>query len=94
LFGRSVFGIQFIEISLVELSRDRLVDIGGRRVVPEFDIFLCGIETINISRADDDADVRSVTRSSRIDDVDPQCMPHPARVPGDHVKSTLEVFTK
>jgi hypothetical protein len=64
LFRHSIFRVQFIEISFVEPSRDRFVDIGDWRVVPEFDIFLCGIEAIDLSGADDDADMRSVTRSS------------------------------
>ena len=58
LFGRAIFRVQFIEVSFVELSRDRLVDMGDRGVAPEFCIFLCGIETIDLSRTD--GDVRSV----------------------------------
>ena len=53
LFGRAIFRVQFIEVSFVELSRDRLVDMGDRGVAPEFCIFLCGIETIDLSRAND-----------------------------------------
>jgi len=60
LFGRAIFRVQFIEIAFVELSGDRFVDIGDRGVIPEFGIFLCGIETIDLSRADDD--IRSVNR--------------------------------
>ena len=58
LFGGIDLRVQFIEVLLVELSRDRFVDIGDRSVVPEFGIFLCGIETIDLSRAD--GGVRSV----------------------------------
>jgi len=58
LFGEIGFRVQFIEILFVEPSRDRFVDIIDRSVVPEFGVFLCGIETIDLSRAD--GDVRSV----------------------------------
>ena len=58
LFGQTIFRAQFIEISFVEPSGNRFVDVGDRSVIPEFGTFLCGIETIDLSRAD--GDVRSV----------------------------------
>ena len=58
LFGKIIFRVQLIEVSFVEVSRDRFVDIFDRSIIPEIDIFLCGIETVNVSRADDD--MRSV----------------------------------
>ena len=91
LFGRIIFRVQFIKVSFIELSRDRLVDIGDRGVIPEFGVFLCGIETIDLSGADDD--IRSVNHIEN-DDVDPRCMPYPTRVPGDHVKGTLKMLGK
>jgi len=52
--------VQFIEVSFVEPSRDGFVDIGDYRVVPEPRIFLCGIKTVNLSRAGDE--IQSVNR--------------------------------
>ena len=63
LFGRSICRVQFVEVSFVELSRDRFVDIGDRSVIPESDIFLRGIETVDLSRAEDD--IRSVNRTQK-----------------------------
>ena len=53
LFGQITFRVQFAEVSLIEASRDRFVDIFYWSVIPEIGIFLCGIETVDISRADD-----------------------------------------
>jgi len=63
LFGHSIRRVQFIEVSFVELSRDRFVDIGDRSVIPEFGILFCGIETVDLSRAGDDT--RSVNRTEK-----------------------------
>ena len=54
LFGHSTCRVQFVEVLFVELSRDRFVDIGDRGVIPESGIFLCGIETVDLSRAEDE----------------------------------------
>ena len=53
LFGQIIFRVQLIDVSFVEVSRDRFVDIFDRSVMPEIGIFFCGIETIDVSRADD-----------------------------------------
>ena len=53
LLGRIDLRIQLVQVSIVELSRDGFVDIRGHRVLPEFCIFLYGIETCDLSRADD-----------------------------------------
>ena len=59
-FGQIIFRVQFIEVSFVEASGDRFVDIFDRSVIPEIGIFLCGIEAVDGSRASDD--MRSVNR--------------------------------
>ena len=52
LFGQIIFRAQLIEVSFVEVSRYRFVDIFDRSVIPEIGIFLCGIETVDVSRAE------------------------------------------
>ena len=54
LFGHSACRVQFVEVWFVELSRDRFVDTGDRGVIPESGILFCGIETVDLSRAEDD----------------------------------------
>ena len=61
LFGRINLRVQFLEVLVVELSRDGFVDILGHRVIPEPRVFLYGIKTGNLSGADDS--VRSVNRT-------------------------------
>ena len=63
LFGHIVCRVQFVEVLFVELSRDRFVDIRDRSVIPESSIFLCGIETVDLSGAEDDA--RSVNHTEK-----------------------------
>ena len=58
LFSQIGFRVQFVEISLVEPSRDGFVDPSNRSVIPESRVFRCGVETIDLSRADND--MRSV----------------------------------
>ena len=60
LFGRSDLGVQLITILFVELPRDGLVDVLDHRVLPERVIFILGVETGNLSRADDNT--RSANR--------------------------------
>ena len=54
LFSQVIFRIQLIEVSFVEVFRDCFVDIFDRSIIPEIGIFLRGIETVDVSRADDD----------------------------------------
>lgn len=61
LFDHSTCRVQFVEVSFVELSGDRFVDVGDRGVIPESGIFLCGIETVDLSGTEDN--MRSVNRT-------------------------------
>ena len=61
LFGRTNLRVQFLEVLVVELSRDGFVDILGHGVIPEPRIFLHGIKTSNLSGASDS--VRSVNHT-------------------------------
>ena len=61
LFGRISLRVQFLEVLVVELSRDGFVDILDHRVIPEPRVFLYGIKTSNLSGAGDS--VRSANRT-------------------------------
>jgi hypothetical protein len=59
LFGRVDVRVQLVKVLLVELFRDGFVDVFDHCIVPERRIFLYGIETGNLSRANN---IRSVNR--------------------------------
>ena len=65
LFGRVDLRVQFIEVLGVELSRDGFVDVLDHRIIPEPYIFICGIETSNLSRASDKTGLVSPIETTR-----------------------------
>ena len=87
LLGRIDFGVQFVQILLVELARDGFVD-ENHRILPERCVLLCRLEAINRPGAVGGGGDQPI-RSRNLQPMDPRCVSNSTRIPGDKVIETM-----